>query len=47
MRSHHQPIDNHGLIGSIGEALTKYPQAFTHLALISAAFSLDRVLGAQ
>ena len=31
--------------GGSGEALGNYPQAFTHLALISAAFNLDRALG--
>ena len=32
-------------IGSSGEALGNYPQAFTHLALISSAYNLNRALG--
>ena len=36
-----------GQTGNSGEALGNYPQAFTHLALISAAFNLDRALGAR
>jgi GH15 family glucan-1,4-alpha-glucosidase len=31
--------------GNSGEALGNFPQAFTHLGLISAAFNLDRALG--
>lgn len=34
-------------IGPSGEALGNFPQAFTHLTLISAAFNLDRALGSD
>jgi GH15 family glucan-1,4-alpha-glucosidase len=34
-------------IGPSGEALGNFPQAFTHLSLISAAYNLDRALGAM
>ena len=33
--------------GASGEALGNFPQAFTHLALISAGFNLDRALGGK
>ncbi len=31
--------------GPSGEALGNFPQAFTHMSLISSAFNLDRALG--
>ena len=34
-----------GETGHSGESLGDFPQAFTHLSLISAAFNLDRALG--
>jgi GH15 family glucan-1,4-alpha-glucosidase len=33
--------------GQRGEALGNFPQAFTHLSLISSAFNLDRALGVR
>lgn len=39
-----------GINGSVdwsGEALGNFPQAFTHLALISAVFNLDRALSGR
>ncbi len=33
--------------GASGEALGNFPQAFTHLGMISAAFNLDRALGSR
>jgi GH15 family glucan-1,4-alpha-glucosidase len=34
-------------IGPSGEALGNFPQAFTHLGLISAAYNLDRAMGTK
>jgi GH15 family glucan-1,4-alpha-glucosidase len=34
-------------VGDTGEALGNYPQAFTHLGLISAAWDLNKALGSH
>ena len=34
-------------VGASGESLGNFPQAFTHMGLISAAYNLDRWLGAS
>ena len=49
LRAHAGLLQSSGLyaeeIGASGEALGNFPQAFTHLSLISAAFNLDKALG--
>jgi GH15 family glucan-1,4-alpha-glucosidase len=32
-------------LGASGQALGNFPQAFTHMALISSAFNLNKTLG--
>jgi GH15 family glucan-1,4-alpha-glucosidase len=50
----YQPIENYGIIGGLyaeqlgprGEHVGNFPQAFAHLALMSAAYELNRRLSA-
>jgi hypothetical protein len=39
------PVHHGKFLSPQGEALGYFPQAFTHLVLISAAFNLDRMSG--
>ncbi len=46
----YQPIENYGIVGNMRTVALvgmNGSRAFTHLALISAAFNLDRTLGTR